>query len=168
MCCKKSYISKRTYHLAQIWGLIRLYKQILLYKTYLPPNSYLPVGTFRNKLFYATGPRPDLLSWCNCNLTYLAPILSRAPNMRRARRNRYSYKGPESQGAPDNFLLDGIRQTVCHDLMPSSGKKNKRAIVLQLMSAYVNLWISCTTTKKWPNLSLFHCLFNAATRINKA
>ena len=32
------------------------YKQMLLYQTYLPPNSYLPVGTFRNELFYATGP----------------------------------------------------------------------------------------------------------------
>ena len=40
-------------------GLVRLYKQILLYKTYLPQNVYLPVavGTFQNKLFYATGPR---------------------------------------------------------------------------------------------------------------
>ena len=34
---------------------------MLLYKTYLPPNSYLPVGTFRNKLFYATGPRRPFL-----------------------------------------------------------------------------------------------------------
>ena len=40
----------------------------------------------------------------------------------------------------------------------SSGTKNKRAVVLQLMSAWVSLWISCTTTKKWPNLFFFPLL----------
>ena len=35
-------------------------------------------------------------------------------------------------------------------------KKNKHAVVVHLMSASVSLWISCTTTKKWP--CFFHCL----------
>ena len=59
----------------------------------------------------------------------------------------------------------------------SSGKKNKRAVVIQLMSACipflgcciadsqtacVSLWISCTTTKKWPNLFFFPLLGGSA------
>ena len=40
----------------------------------------------------------------------------------------------------------------------SSRKKNMRAVVVQLMSAYVSLWISCTTTTKWPNLFFFPLL----------
>ena len=42
----------------------------------------------------------------------------------------------------------------------SSGKKNKRAVVVQLMSACVSTRISCTTTKKWPNWFLFPLLGN--------
>ena len=41
-------------------------------------------------------------------------------------------------------------------------KKNKSTSVqvVQLMSACVRLWISCTTPKKWPQTcSFFHCLF---------
>ena len=39
-----------------------------------------------------------------------------------------------------------------------SGKKNKRAVVVQLMSACISLCISCTSTKKWPNLFFFPLL----------
>ena len=40
----------------------------------------------------------------------------------------------------------------------SSGKNNKRAIVVQLISACISLWISCTTTKKLINLFFFPLL----------
>ena len=40
----------------------------------------------------------------------------------------------------------------------SNGKKNKRVAVVQLMSACVRLWISCTTAKKGQICSFFHCL----------
>ena len=39
-----------------------------------------------------------------------------------------------------------------HSRLSGSGKRNKGAVVVQLMSACVSLWISCTTSKKWLNL----------------
>ena len=41
-----------------------------------------------------------------------------------------------------------------------SEKKNKRAVVVQLMSACASLWISCTTAKKLPYLFFFPLLGN--------
>ena len=41
---------------------------------------------------------------------------------------------------------------------PSSGKKNKQAVVVLLMSACTSLWISCTTINKWQNLFFFPLL----------
>ena len=52
----------------------------------------------------------------------------------------------------------GIDSSKWNVLPSSRGKKNNRAVVVQLMSACVGLWISCTTTKKWPNLFLFPLL----------
>ena len=46
----------------------------------------------------------------------------------------------------------------------SSGNNNKRAVVVQLMSACVSSWISCTTTKKWPNLFFFPLLVHGHVR----
>ena len=47
----------------------------------------------------------------------------------------------------------GFHRRACIDaLLPSSGEKNRRAVVVQLMSACISLWISCTTSNKWPNL----------------
>ena len=53
------------------------------------------------------------------------------------------------------------------DPFPSSGKKNKRAVVVQLMSACVSLGISCTTTKKGLNLFFFplHVIFMSCRAI---
>ena len=43
-------------------------------------------------------------------------------------------------------------------MLTKQRKKNKRAVAIQLMSACVSLWISCTTIKKWPNLFFFQLL----------
>ena len=42
-----------------------------------------------------------------------------------------------------------------HQLSANNGKKKKRTVLVQLMSACVSLWISCTTTKIFPNLVFF-------------
>ena len=51
------------------------------------------------------------------------------------------------------------RQLIAASLAYSScGKKNKHAVVVQLMSASVSLRISCTTKKNVKTCSFFHCL----------
>ena len=47
---------------------------------------------------------------------------------------------------------------ILRDWLAGSGKRQKWAIVVQLMSEHVGLKGSCTTTKKWPNLYYFPLL----------
>ena len=68
---------------------------------------------------------------------------------------------PATQGK--KMRKDCLRDLSLHPCLhrgffPRSGKKNMRAVVVQLMYACVSLWISCTTTKKEPKLFSFPLL----------
>ena len=68
-----------------------------------------------------------------------------------------------SSGSRSSWHWRPLRSRICTprflpEIWASSGKKNKRAVVVQLMFACVSLRIRCKTTTKWSNLFFFPLL----------
>ena len=57
---------------------------------------------------------------------------------------------------PHTWAIDQLGLSLAS--FQSSGEKNKRAVVVQLKCACISLWISYTTSKKWPNWFFFPLL----------